>query len=387
MAKDSVSTYRPRQVQINKVNQAQTARLPLKPVIEDINQWPLTRTTTERKEFKAQVKTRTLNALKRNFQDSSEFYELLKNVIYLEKIRLTQNPWKTDKQSEALFWADIKSQLLELEKEEKHTSIELLEGILTQIINHYLNEILSRFEPRAYRLAQRILPYFYGGLLKSSPGRRIQKFWRSKDSIYDRFIFYGDIDRLRELSKIGPLIILPNHQSNLDSPTIGYGINLLGLPAMTYGAGINLFTLPWLSKKMNQLGAYKVDRRKKNAIYLEVLKSYSSVCLARGVHSLFFPEGTRSRSGNLSKKLKLGLLGTAVQTQKDYVLDEGQDNKPVVIVPVSINYSFTLEAESLIDQHLKKQGREQYIKEASVTATSYRLLSILFSHRDRKSVV
>ena len=83
----------------------------------------------------------------------------------------------------------------------KHTSIELLEGILTQIINHYLNEILSRFEPRAYRLAQRILPYFYGGLLKSSPGRRIQK-WRSKDSIYDRFIFYGDIDRLRNSLKL-----------------------------------------------------------------------------------------------------------------------------------------------------------------------------------------
>ena len=53
-------------------------------------------------------------------------------------------------------------------------------------------------------------------------------------------------------------------------------------------------------------------------------------------------------------------------------------------MPVSINYSFTLEAESLIDQHLKKQGREQYIKEASVTATSYRLLSILFSHRYTK---
>ena len=361
------------------MNQAQTERLPLKPVIQDVRQWPLTKTTSEQKEFKAQVRTRTLNALKRNFQDSSEFYELLKNVIYLEKIRLTQNPWKTDKQSEALFWADIKAQMLELEKQNNHTSSNHLEGILTQIINHYLNEILSRFEPRAYRFAQRILPYFYGGLLKSAPGRRIQKFWRSKDSIYDRFIFYGDIERLRALSSVGPLIILPNHQTNLDSPTIGYGIDLLGLPAMTYGAGINLFTLPWLSKKMNQLGAYKVDRRKKNAIYLEVLKSYSSVCLARGVHSLlFFPEGTRSRSGTLSNKLKLGLLGTAVQTQKDYVLDEGKANKPVIVVPVSINYSFTLEAESLIDQHLKKQGREQYIKEASVTATSYRLLSILF---------
>ena len=366
------------------MNQAHTERLPLKPVIPDVKQWPLTKTTTDRLDFKDQVRNRTLNALRRSFQSSSELYELLKNVIYLEKIRLTQNPWKTDKQSEALFWADIKAQMLELEKQESHTSFEPLEDILVQIINHYLQEILSRFEPRAYRFAQRILPYFYAGLLKSAPGRRIQKLWRSKDSIYDRFIFYGDIDRLRALSKIGPLIVLPNHQSNLDSPTIGYGIDLLGLPAMTYGAGINLFTLPWLSQKMNQLGAYKVDRRKKNAIYLEVLKSYSSVCLARGVHSLFFPEGTRSRSGTLSKKLKLGLLGTAVQTQKDYVLDEGKANKPVVIVPVSINYSFTLEAESLIDQHLKKQGREQYIKEASVTATSYRLLSILFSHRYTK---
>ena len=63
---------------------------------------------------------------------------------------------------------------------------------------------------------------------------------------------------------------------------------------------------------------------------------------------------------------------------------KGKANKPVIVVPVSINYSFTLEAESLIDQHLKKQGREQYIKEASVTATSYRLLSILFSHRYTK---
>ncbi|MEC7267935.1 MAG: hypothetical protein VXV82_04875, partial [Bacteroidota bacterium] len=196
------------------MNQAHTERLPLKPVIQDVNQWPLTKTTSERKEFKAQVRTRTLNALKRNFQDSSEFYELLKNVIYLEKIRLTQNPWKTDKQSEALFWADIKAQMLELEKQNNHTSDHHLEGILTQIINHYLQEILSRFEPRAYRFAQRILPYFYGGLLKSAPGRRIQKFWRSKDSIYDRFIFYGDIERLRALSSVGPLIVLPNHQTN-----------------------------------------------------------------------------------------------------------------------------------------------------------------------------
>lgn len=41
---------------------------------------------------------------------------------------------------------------------------------------------------------------------------------------------------------------------------------------------------------MNRLGAYRVDRRKKNAIYLEALKVYSTEVIMRGGHSLFFRE-------------------------------------------------------------------------------------------------
>ena len=68
---------------------------------------------------------------------------------------------------------------------------------------------------------------------------------------------------------------------------------------------------------MNRLGAYKVDRRKKNPVYLEALKTYSTVVLEKGCHSLFFPGGTRSRSGNLEGRLKLGLLSTAFEAQKN----------------------------------------------------------------------
>ena len=45
-------------------------------------------------------------------------------------------------------------------------------------------------------------------------------------------------------------------------------------------------------------------------LYKEVLKTFSQVILERGMHSIFFPGGTRSRSGAVERKLKLGLAGT-----------------------------------------------------------------------------
>ena len=64
---------------------------------------------------------------------------------------------------------------------------------------------------------------------------------------------------------------------------------------------------------MHNLGAYRVDRRLKHALYKDVLKAYSCVLLERGYHSLFFPGGTRSRSGGVERKLKLGLVGTGAR--------------------------------------------------------------------------
>ncbi|MEZ4907100.1 MAG: hypothetical protein R2771_05540 [Saprospiraceae bacterium] len=58
--------------------------------------------------------------------------------------------------------------------------------------------------------------------------------------------------------------MLPTHQSNLDSMLIGYTIDFkLGLPAFAYGAGLNLYNYEIPAYYMSRLGAYKVDRRKK----------------------------------------------------------------------------------------------------------------------------
>ena len=154
---------------------------------------------------------------------------------------------------------------------------------------------------------------------------------------------------------------MPTHFSNLDSILIGYALDsVVGLPSFSYGAGLNLYNTGYTAYFMNRLGAYRVDRRKKNQVYLETLKAVSNLSIQRGVNSLFFPGGTRSRSGAMEKHLKLGLMSTAVEAQR--ATYEQGDERKVFIIPLILGYHFVLEAQFLIDQHLKRMGKERYIR-------------------------
>ncbi len=103
-------------------------------------------------------------------------------------------------------------------------------------------------------------------------------------------------------------------------------------------------------------GAYRVDRRLKHGLYKDVLKTYSCVLIERGYHSLFFPGGTRSRSGGVERKLKLGLAGTG---RRGHGAHGGgrASTRPVFFVPATINYLLTLEAETLVDDFLSGGGQ------------------------------
>jgi glycerol-3-phosphate O-acyltransferase len=172
--------------------------------------------------------------------------------------------------------------------------------------------------------------------------------------------------------------MVPTHFSNIDSIVIGWVIHTLGLPPFIYGAGLNLFNIEMFAYFMNSLGAYKVDRRKKNLPYLETLRTYSSRAIRQGCHSLFFPGGTRSRSGKLETRLKLGLLGTAIEAQRINYQEnaEGRRSK-IFIVPVTLNYNFVLEAPGLIRDFLQREGQERYYMEGDKYATSARIIKFM----------
>ena len=178
--------------------------------------------------------------------------------------------------------------------------------------------------------------------------------------LQERLRIVGEIDELRSLSKKGTILLVPTHQSNIDSLLIGWIIHLMGLPPFAYGAGLNLFSNPFFSFFMNNLGAYTVDRQKSNTIYKHTLKNYSTRILREGVHSIFFPGGGRSQSGAIENRLKLGLLGTGLEAQIEN-LREGKPNPNIYIVPMVMSYNFVFEASSLIDDYLVEAGKHRFI--------------------------
>jgi len=232
------------------------------------------------------------------------------------------------------------------------------EHILNDLVFSYMTDLAGNFDPRVYQFANHVLPVGLS-LLFNAQGSGKTGSGRYR-KLRERVRIDGDLDTLRSLANKGTFIVAPTHVSNMDSIVVGWALHEAGLPPVTYGAGKNLFGNPLLSYFMQNLGAYKVDRRIRHNLYKECLKSYSEVLLERGFHSLFFPGGTRSRSGEVEEHLKLGLLGTGLTAYLNNCRNGRPDDR-IFIVPVTINFGLCLEAEGLIGDHLRQVGREYYI--------------------------
>jgi glycerol-3-phosphate O-acyltransferase len=350
------------------------------PILPKKDEWPVVKLSKSRKDFVKRVSEASQKSILQITNGNVDLLrEELETTLYREKLRIKQNPWAVDPDDDELFWRKVKSSLVQLsadaslkktEKKQKYLEI------LNEITTRYAEEIASNFIHSHYKATRRIVTFGFSRLLNAARVKGFKSIFSNQFSLQDKIQVLGETDELRELASKGTIVMVPTHFSNLDSILIGWTISLLGLPPFIYGAGLNLFNIGIFAYFMNALGAYKVDRRKKNLLYLETLKTYSSEALQFGVHSLFFPGGTRSRSGMIEKKLKLGLLSTAVEAQRVNYQTGKKDGK-IFIVPVTINYHFVLEAPSLIREHLSLTGQERFYQEADEFSTSYKISKFL----------
>ncbi len=237
------------------------------------------------------------------------------------------------------------------------------------VLRRWSDEVHGHFDPRVHRMVTRFAPGAIDALLSSSNLR-----WRP-DRPDHRLSVRGNTTWLAELAQEATLVVCPTHVSNLDSPLIGLALHQAGLPPFLYGAGLNLFSNPWLGWWMHRLGAYTVDRTKKSTLYLDLLKDYATRATARGQHGLFFPGGTRSRSGALETRTKRGLLGTAIAGWQESIA-AGVDRE-VYVVPVTFSYPLVLEANTLIQDHLAEAGRQRFIIEDDESAAPRTVLSFV----------
>ncbi|CAN5408363.1 hypothetical protein BH23BAC1_BH23BAC1_35160 [soil metagenome] len=348
-----------------------------KPILPGPENWPVVQLSKNRKKFIKEVINESMRRIKSAANSKNALIEELETTLYRESLRIRQNPWRVDPADEAAFWRDIKSKLVSLSNEpenKKYTE----EDILKEIVSRYAHEIAGNFKASSYRMARSIVTFGFARLLNAARVKGFRSLWSTQLTLRDKIQLTGETEQIRNLAKIGTIVMVPTHFSNLDSILIGWVIHSLGLPPFIYGAGLNLFNIGVFAYFMNSLGAYKVDRRKKNKPYLETLKTYSSLAIQKGCHSLFFPGGTRSRSGKIESRLKLGLLGTVLEAQRiNFEKNPESRAKKIFIVPVTLNYHFVLEAPLLINQYLRQKGQERYYIETDEYSTSFKITTFL----------
>jgi len=326
-------------------------------IFPDISDWPIYKQSENRRAFVAQLVDFTVNRIQS--RPVSDVTDLIARTIYMERIRIKEEPWKVDPPNERQFWKKIHNQLVDYSLDmPEDTAFANNRELLETIVKRYAEEIVGTFRIKTFLFARRFLTFFFHQLL-SRLALPVVYYKRGTRKLSRRFLIGGEVETVRSLFSKGTVVVVPTHFSNLDSILIGYAMDTFaGLPSFAYGAGLNLYNTGYTAYFMNRLGAYRVDRRKKNPIYLETLKAMSNLSIQQGTNSLFFPGGTRSRSGALESRVKLGLLGTAVEAQRAMAMRG--ENKKVFIVPLVLGYHFVLEAQSLINQYLKREGKEHY---------------------------
>lgn len=332
-------------------------------VIPKIKDWPINLIAKKRDKILQETISEAVLEFNKSYPTLLGLREQLQKTLYLERIRIKNESWEVDPEDESEFWSKIKKRLLQADPTQidEDKSKELHQELLQDIISRYAHEIIGDFSPNMFWFARQLLVRIFARFFNSHFGG-LKGLFNPQEKLKDKLVVAGPVDRLRSLVTKGTIILVPTHFSNLDSAIIGFGMDYIGMPAFQYGAGLNLFNSKIFSFFAGNLGAYKLDRRKKNPIYLETLKSYSKANLLAGANTIFFPGGTRSRAGNLEKELKLGLLGTVIAAQRIHYEKNPSNLAPkIFVVPLTISYHFVLEASSLIEDQLRRTGKEQYL--------------------------
>jgi glycerol-3-phosphate O-acyltransferase len=343
-------------------------------VIPEIKDWPIFLLHQKRKQFVREIEEFAMARIAEKFGNT--LGDTMAKTIYMERIRIKEEPWKVDPQDERLFWLRLQKRLAglpsgSLPEEQIAAAHEILLGM---IVHRYAEEIVGTFKTSTFQFARRFLTFFFSRLLNTAASRNFRRLYGSRYQLYERLIARGEVEKVRSLIKKGTVVVVPTHFSNLDSILIGYVMDaVVGLPSFHYGAGLNLYNYTSAAYFMNRLGSYRLDRRKKNPIYLEVLKAMSTLAIQKGTNTLFFPGGTRSRAGAMETKLKMGLLGTVVEAQR--LNFENDKNDKIFVVPVVLSYHVVLEARELIEQHLRRTGKERYIRTKEGVSALFRVLS------------
>ena len=165
--------------------------------------------------------------------------------------------------------------------------------------------------------------------------------WFVKSRFEGLTVNYDMLNRIKNMSKKGPLILIPCHKSHIDYLILSYILYTNNMPCPLVAAGKNLSFWP-IGPIFRGCGAFFIRRTFKGAmLYSKVFVEYIFKILQEGFNIEFFIEGGRSRTGKLILP-KLGLLSILLNAFKDGACDD------LVFVPIYIGYDRVMEESSYL---------------------------------------
>lgn len=189
-------------------------------------------------------------------------------------------------------------------------------------VRQWLDEIVPQFNLFAY----------YG------VGRRIARM--AAYSTYNVRLDKASHDRaMGRLPANACVVLVSNHRSNADFVVTGFMLSKSVQVSYAVGEWARVWPLEGLFKSF---GSYFVRRGEKDPLYHRTLRSYVELITKQGVTQAMFPEGGLSRDGRL-RPAKLGLLDSMLLAKRDPAF-----TRPLVFVPVGINFDRVLEDEVLV---------------------------------------
>lgn len=189
----------------------------------------------------------------------------------------------------------------------------------------FLNEIAASYNPKMIRIFD------------------ITLRWMFKNIFEGMVVDYKGLDRIKRVSKKGPLVLVPCHKSHLDYLILSYVFYNNNMPCPLIAAGKNLSFWP-LGPIFRGGGAFFLRRSfKGERLYPKIFAAYIRKVLEEGFHIEFFVEGGRSRTGKLLSP-KIGLLSLLMDAYMESIWAD------MTFVPIYIGYDRVLEEKAYINE-------------------------------------
>lgn len=177
----------------------------------------------------------------------------------------------------------------------------------------YLTEIVSNYRYRSIEVAYVLLTWLFTRVFDGV-------------SVLDK-----ELQDVREIMRIKPVVFISCHRSHLDYLVIPYVLFLHDMVTPHIVAGVNLLFWP-LGTFLRSGGGFFIRRSfRGNVLYSICLSKYLEFLLHNRYNVKFFIEGTRSRSGKMLAPA-YGILKMVIQAQKNKCCED------IALVPVSISY-------------------------------------------------